>query len=376
MQNDSMEKLNNAPDGASEMRDETPETQAEAPEVSDGAQEKPKSVMSLLNEALEQQRESAETEGEALEKEKEALEQHRAASARQKEEQEKLDRELEAQKKETRRKLKKALEISLYVACAGAFGVFLRWLQVMIAFNDLGLVDRSAFNVIFPGFILAAALVFLRFLSRDERQRLYVPEEFVAALKNDYQLFSAVNWLAGLIVLAGAMALLSKSETDKFVRFLRILSAMAAVSAISAPLLLELAHQGAERRGLLCAASLPPVALFAAWLVYLYRSNSINSVLWSYVPEMVAVSAAMFAYARIAGFPFGTARPRRARFDCMIGAALCLTCLAAGRYLAMQLMLFGTALQLILYNWAMVFNLRQAKAKPKAQPNDGFERLN
>lgn len=372
MQKDSLEKRNDAP----ETPDEAPEIQAGTPQTQAEVPERPKSVMTMLNEALEMHREASETQGDVLEKQKEALEMQLAASAKQKEAQEKLNQELEEQKKETKRMQKKALEISLYVAGAGAFGVFLRWLQVMIAFNGLGLVDRSAFNVLFPAFVIAAALVFLRFLSRDDQQRLYVPEDFAGALKNDYQLFSAVNWLAGAIVLAGALALLSKSETDKFVRFLRILCAMAVVSAISAPLLLELAHQKSERKGLLCMVSLPPIVLYAAWLVYLYRSNSINSVLWSYVPEMVAVSAAMFAYARIAGFAFGTAKPRRVRFGCMIGAALCLMCLADKRYLGMQLMLGGTALQLIVYNWAMVFNLRQAKAKPKAQPDDGFERLN
>ncbi len=162
---------------------------------------------------------------------------------------------------------KKALEISLYVAGAGAFGVFLRWLQNMIAFNELGLVDRSVFNVLVPAFAIAAAVVFLRFLNQDDRRHLRVPEEFVAALNNDYRIFSILNWLAGVIVLIGALALLSKSETDKFVRFLRVLSAMAAVTAVSAPLLLELAHREVRRKSLLCLVSLPPMVFFAAWLV-------------------------------------------------------------------------------------------------------------
>ena len=270
---------------------------------------------------------------------------------------------------------KKALEISLYVAGAGAFGVFLRWLQVMIAFNDLGLVDKSVFNLLVPAFVIAAAVVFLRFLNRDERRRLFVPDDFVAALNNDYRIFSILNWLAGGIVLVGALALLAKSETDKFVRFLRVLSAMAAVAAVSAPLMLELAHREERRKSILCLVSLPPIVLFAAWLVYLYRINSINSVLWSYVPEMVAVVVVMFAYARIAGFAFDTAKPVRARFDCMLGASLCLMCLADDRFMGMQLMLAGTAIQLMLYNWAMICNLQEGRETPKAAPNDGFERL-
>ena len=50
---------------------------------------------------------------------------------------------------------KKPLEITCYVAGAGAFGVFFRWLQDMIAFNELGLVDRSVFNYLVPLFVLA-----------------------------------------------------------------------------------------------------------------------------------------------------------------------------------------------------------------------------
>ena len=270
---------------------------------------------------------------------------------------------------------KKALEITCYVAGAGAFGVFLRWLQVMIAFNDLGLVDRSVFNLLVPAFVIAAAVVFLRFLNQDDQKRLYVPEDYVGALKNDYKLFSILSWLAGLIVVAGALALLSKSETDKFVRFLRVLAALGAVTGVTAPLMLELAHREEERRSLLCLLSLPPILLFAAWLVYLYRRNSINSVLWSYVPEMITVAAAMFAYARIAGFAFGTAKPRRARFDCMLAASLCLLSLADGRFMGMQLMLIGTAMLLMLYNWAMVCNLKEAAPRPAVRPDDGFERL-
>ena len=270
---------------------------------------------------------------------------------------------------------KKALELSCYVAGAGAFGVFLRWLQVMIAFNDLGLVDRSAFNVLVPAFVIAAAVVFLRFLNQDERDHLYVPEDLCGALSNDYRVFSILNWLAGIIVLTGALALLAKSETDKFVRFLRVLAALGAVYGVTAPLMLELAHREEDRKTLLCLLSLPPILLFAAWLVYLYRRNSINSVLWSYVPEMVTVVVVMFAYARIAGFAFDTAKPLRARFDCMMGAALCLMCLADERYMGMQLMLAGTAVQLMLYNWAMICNLQEGKEPPKAAPDDGFERL-
>ena len=42
---------------------------------------------------------------------------------------------------------KKSLELACYIGGAGAFGVFLRWLQLQLAFNELGLPDPSAFHV-------------------------------------------------------------------------------------------------------------------------------------------------------------------------------------------------------------------------------------
>lgn len=270
---------------------------------------------------------------------------------------------------------KKALEITCYVAGAGAFGVFLRWLQVMIAFNDLGLVDRSAFNVLVPAFLIAAAGIFYRFLDKDRTRHLAVPEDFVGALGNDYRLFSVLCWVAGAVLVLGSLALLARSETDKFAGFLRLLSVLGVLSGLSAPLLLELAHREEDRSGLLCLVSLPPILLFAAWIVYLYRANSINSVLWAYVPEMFTAAVVMFAFTRFAGFVFGAPKPERARFDAMLGGTLCLLCLADNRHTGMQIMLIGTSMLLMLYNWAMVCNLREVRAAPAPQPEDGFERL-
>ena len=56
---------------------------------------------------------------------------------------------------------KEALEKTCYVGGAGAFGVFLRWLQTQVAFNDEGLPDASVFNVLVPLSILAGCAVML-----------------------------------------------------------------------------------------------------------------------------------------------------------------------------------------------------------------------
>ena len=66
---------------------------------------------------------------------------------------------------------KKSLEISCYVCGAGAFGVFLRWLQDQLAFNDAGLAEKSVFHFLVTIFIVASAFVFLRFVDNFKARR-------------------------------------------------------------------------------------------------------------------------------------------------------------------------------------------------------------
>ena len=79
---------------------------------------------------------------------------------------------------------KKALEITCYVVGAGAFSVFIRWLQTMLAFNEDGLVDRSIFNFLVPLMVIIAGYIFLRFVDRFRADRWYVPDDFYDAFYN------------------------------------------------------------------------------------------------------------------------------------------------------------------------------------------------
>ena len=63
---------------------------------------------------------------------------------------------------------KKSLELACYIGGAGAFGVFLRWLQLQLAFNELGLPDPSVFHIGLILYAVAAAFVFLYFVNRYE----------------------------------------------------------------------------------------------------------------------------------------------------------------------------------------------------------------
>ncbi len=272
---------------------------------------------------------------------------------------------------------KKVMEISCYVAGAGAFGVFLRWLQDQLAFNEYGLADPSAFHVMLPAFILICALVFRNFVKQYEKAGLRMPESFSAAFRNEGRLYAVLRWTIGIFMTVGGIVLLMTSELDKYAGMLRAISLIAILAGPCFTALTTLANRENARPNLLCALAFVPIFLFATWLVYCYRANSINSVIWAYVVEVGTVIMAMIAFFRVAGFPFNAPKPRRCLFDVMFAAMLCLLSLADERYMGLHLILFSAALMLLFYNWVLISNLQEEKKEEVASEisDDGFEHL-
>ena len=274
---------------------------------------------------------------------------------------------------------KKSLEVSCYVCGAGAFGVFFRWLQDQLAFDEAGLNQKSVFNLLVPVLIVAAALMFQRFVSRMKEQKLFAPEGFCEALYNPGTLFAAARWAAGLLMLGGAALLLMTSETDPHAELIRVLCLLAALSGLAFPLVLGaanydyLAHERLVRLGMML-----PVLMYALWLILCYMQNAYNSVPWSYAIEIVALIAAMLGFFRVSGFAFRVPDGHRALCASMMGAAMCIMALADERYMGMQLILLASAGMLLLYVWILVRNLEKRQPKKKDGPEidaGGFENL-
>ena len=272
---------------------------------------------------------------------------------------------------------KQALEINAYVAGAGAFGVFFRWMQCQLAFNDQGLPEKSFWNVMVPLSFLIVGAVFLRFVDRFKNGNCFLPEEFEPALENPGKLYTFVRWCVGLLMCVGAAAVLLTCETDKNASLLRVVALLAALTGISFPFLLSFANKEKSLRKpkLLCLLSLLPILMFAAWLILSYKENAINSVVWGYAIEVLTVSFVMVSFFRVAGFAYGQPNVWRAMFFAMFGAFLCVMSLADERNIGLQLILLSAALMLILYNWIMVANLQRRNPADRETPQDGFERL-
>ena len=271
---------------------------------------------------------------------------------------------------------KKPLEITCYVAGAGAFGVFFRWLQDQLAFDEAGLNERSVFNLLVPALIVAAALLFHRFVSDMKERRLYAPEDFCQAFYNPGKLFTAARWAAGVLMIAGAALLLMSSEADPHAEMIRVLCLLAALSGLAFPLTLGaanyefLAHEKLVRLGMML-----PVLTYALWLGRSYMQSSYNRVPWSFAVEIAAIIAAMMGFFRAAGFAFRVPDGHRALFAVMLGAAMCILALADERYMGMQLILLSSAGMLILYEWILVRNLKKKRPETRktgdAEVDDG-----
>ena len=275
---------------------------------------------------------------------------------------------------------KKSLEITCYVAGAGAFGVFLRWLQDQLAFDENGLSEPSVFNFLVPLMLLAAAWMFTRFINKIQDDKCYVPRDFCDALFNPGKLFAVARWAIGLLMCLGSVVLLMTSETDVDADFIRIICLLGFLSGLAFPFVLGSANydEFAKVRFVrLCM--MMPILLFSAWLILCYKQNSYNSVVWSYVIEMATIIVALLAFFRIAGYAFFAPNWRKCMLAIMMGAAMCIMSLADERYMGMHIIMLSAALMLILYNWILFKNLRKKVKRSEIQEpqsdEGGFEQI-
>lgn len=270
---------------------------------------------------------------------------------------------------------KLSLKLTLYAVCGGAFGLFMRWMQDQIAFDELGLPTGGFWNVALIALILAAVIVYLRFSDELKQKHYHGDKNFCEALKNDGRLYKIIRILLGVLMCGGGLILIATTRVEKEEKFLLVLGLTAVAAGIGFPILLGSANKAEERSAGRGFCALAPVVMCAVWLVTVYKINDISSIVWGFGVQIICIGTAMFSFFRVSGFVFDMPDTFKSIFACMFGTFMCMLAAADENFLGMKIMLFACAGMLAYYNWVLVLNLHQGKAPERKPVNDGFERL-
>ena len=257
----------------------------------------------------------------------------------------------------------KALELSCYVAGAGAFGIFFRWMQLQLAYDEAGLVNRSSlWNAFVLALIVIMYFVFRRFTARFEKSWYFLPEDFCSAFRNDTKPHLICRWAFGGVIALGGIVLLMTCETHRNAKFLMVIGAGAIVTGLCLSLLLHSANKPAvHNRSLTTFLSVEPIVFLGVWMLECYKENAINPVAWDYAIEVIALILSIIAFLRLAGYAYGLPDEFRTMRSCMMASMVCLMTLSDPRNIGEQIIFAGLALMFLMIDWIMIDNLRKGR---------------
>ena len=253
---------------------------------------------------------------------------------------------------------KNALAVTVSTMVMGVFGAFLRWLQDRTIFDpETGLAARGAAISIVCAIYLALAFFAMLALVIFWLRRYEKVPEAGEALRARTALPAAVTWaLCAVFAVGGLMRMFSAMQSVA-PRFQRVFGAGAILSAACFPFLAGGKEGRPHPLGRLASAIL---ALFSCfWLVFCYVVNEQNPVLWSYAPEILAITASTLAFYYICRWHYGAAKPNAALLFVQAGAFLNLCILPDSRSASATAMFAVTAALLLTLEFLMVNNLRE-----------------
>lgn len=230
-------------------------------------------------------------------------------------------------------------------AVGGAFALFVRWLQNLTVFDAAtGLANPgAAVSWILVLLCVAVAVAQLLLILRMHRRPAEVTET-IAENKGAPLARIATIALAVLCLAGAALMLLSARFSAGKTTLMLCLSILAVFTALS---LLWLALCKSENSALHCLCCTVPVLFYCLWLIIAYKDNASNPVLWSFAPEILAISGGILSWFFAAGYVYGKPQPVKALFFTHFSVFLSILVLADERALGMQLLLLCPALSLL-----------------------------
>ena len=253
---------------------------------------------------------------------------------------------------------KNALAVTVSTVVMGVFGTFLRWLQDRTIFDaETGLAERgAAISVVCAIYFALAFFAMLALVVFWLRRYEKVPGAG-EALRARTALPAVIAWaLFAVFAVGGLMQMFSAADAAA-PRFQRIFGACAILAAACFPFLAGGKEGQPHPLGRPASAIL---ALFSClWLVFYYVVNEQNPVLWSYAPEILAITASTLAFYYVCRWHYGLAKPNAALLFVQLGAFLNLCILPDSRPLSATAMFAAAAALLLTLEFLMVSNLRE-----------------
>ena len=254
-----------------------------------------------------------------------------------------------------------ALTLTVSTLVAGVFGAFLRWLQTMNAFDkETGFpIPGAGTTVAFVLYsVLAAAAFFvvtLVWLGRFGRGT-----DAERALRCDSVFPLAAGWVLCAAFTAASCILLFTAAQNRYPLGRRLFGAFGILGGLSIPFLFgkkDASGAGPLGRG----ASTVLTLFYCYWMVFTYKLDSEDPILWHYAPEILAVAAATAAIYFITAHFYGAGHGKRTLIAVQLGVYLNVCTLFDERETALNVLLGITAALLLLLEHLLIANLTEPR---------------
>ena len=256
---------------------------------------------------------------------------------------------------------KDALKIVLITAVAGVFGMFLRWLQNLNAFEaDTGLAAAGAATSVIMLVYLLLALALFAVLTWYLLRQFEASDKVTQALKSESKLPALLSRAGAVLLAAAGVAMMFTAHDQPHPLLTRLLAACVIVLAASVPFLSVKEEEGKNSKN--------PLALIGTlfccvWLVCVYRDHAEDPVLWAFAVEVLAVVANTLGCYELGAYFYGRAKPARALFFAQTAAFLNLCTLTDERSTAAQALFSVFAGGMLLLEYLLLANLQHKADK-------------
>jgi hypothetical protein len=236
-----------------------------------------------------------------------------------------------------------------------ALASFFRWLQNLNAFDaETGLFTGVGFVTIALLALCAGMLVFL-FLFNAALPKDCLGETPRALFRHTAPLVMAAVLLSALLIFLGGLLLFFDTSSASSPLLARILALCAIVSGAVIPLLLIESGRGFGSTAA-CFYSTIPLIFTLFWLIFTYKEQSTNPIIWSFAFEVLAIAAAILSFYYLAGYFFGSPKPNRVLFSSGLAAFLSFICIADDLSLGVQAIFLGFSLLNGALGWSLIRN--------------------